>query len=57
MSASPPKPEYKFTFGYTVREHKTPAGLVRLPEEVGASGVNFHDTDLQLTIDALTGTR
>ncbi|HTX91224.1 MAG TPA: xylose isomerase [Anaerolineales bacterium] len=59
-----PKPEHKFTFGlwtvanrgadpfgYAVREHKTPAELVRLLGEVGAYGVNFHDNDL-IPIDA-----
>ncbi|MFH1524524.1 MAG: xylose isomerase [Chloroflexota bacterium] len=59
-----PKPEHKFTFGlwtvgnrgadpfgYAVREHKSPAELVRLLGEVGAYGVNFHDNDL-IPIDA-----
>ena len=59
MSDYTPKPEHKFTFGLwtvgstgrdpfggPVREPKTPAELVRLLGEVGAYGVNFHDTDL-----------
>src|SRR5919108_4807746 len=59
-----PKPEHKFTFGLwtvgnrgadpfgsVVREHKSPADLVRLLGEVGAYGVNFHDNDL-IPIDA-----
>ena len=59
-----PKPEDKFTFGLwtvgnrgadpfgsAVREHKSPADLVRLLGEVGAYGVNFHDNDL-IPIDA-----
>jgi xylose isomerase len=64
MSDFSPKPEHKFTFGLwtvgsrgadpfgsVVREHKTPAELVRLLGEVGAYGVNFHDNDL-IPIDA-----
>jgi len=64
MSDYTPKPEHKFTFGLwtvgnrgadpfgsAVREHKTPAELVRLLGEVGAYGVNFHDNDL-IPIDA-----
>jgi xylose isomerase len=59
MSDYTPKPENKFTFGLwtvgnrgadpfgsVVREHKSPAELVRLLGEVGAYGVNFHDNDL-----------
>jgi xylose isomerase len=64
MSDYTPKPEHKFTFGLwtvgnrgadpfgsVVREHKSPAELVRLLGEVGAWGVNFHDNDL-VPIDA-----
>jgi len=64
MSSYTPKPEHKFTFGLwtvgnrgsdpfgaVVREHKSPADLVRLLGEVGAYGVNFHDNDL-IPIDA-----
>ena len=64
MSDYIPKPENKFTFGLwtvgnrgadpfgsAVREHKSPAELVRLLGEVGAYGVNFHDNDL-IPIDA-----
>jgi xylose isomerase len=64
MSDYTPKPENKFTFGLwtvgnrgadpfgsAVREHKSPAELVRLLGEVGAYGVNFHDNDL-IPIDA-----
>ena len=64
MSDYIPKPENKFTFGLwtvgnrgtdpfgsAVREHKSPADLVRLLGEVGAYGVNFHDNDL-IPIDA-----
>ncbi len=64
MSDYTPKPEHKFTFGLwtvgsrgrdpfgsEVREHKSPAELVRLLGEVGAYGVNFHDNDL-IPIDA-----
>ena len=64
MSNYLPKPEHKFTFGLwtvgnrgadpfgsAVREHKSPADLVRLLGEVGAYGVNFHDNDL-IPIDA-----
>jgi xylose isomerase len=59
-----PKPEHRFTFGLwtvgnrgadpfgaAVRDHKSPADLVRLLGEVGAYGVNFHDNDL-IPIDA-----
>lgn len=59
MTDYTPKPEQKFTFGLwtvgntgrdpfggAVRDAKTPAELVRLLGEVGAYGVNFHDTDL-----------
>jgi len=59
-----PQPDHKFTFGLwtvgnrgadpfgsAVREHKSPADLVRLLGEVGAYGVNFHDNDL-IPIDA-----
>ena len=59
MSDYTPKPEQKFTFGLwtvgntgrdpfggPVREPKTAAELVYLLGEVGAYGVNFHDTDL-----------
>ena len=59
-----PQPDHKFTFGLwtvgnrgadpfgsIVREHKSPADLVRLLGEVGAYGVNFHDNDL-IPIDA-----
>ena len=64
MTDYTPKPEHKFTFGLwtvgsigsdpfggPVREPKSPADLVRLLGEVGAYGVNFHDTDL-IPIDA-----
>lgn len=64
MSDYTPKPQNKFTFGLwtvgnrgvdpfgsAVREHKSPAELVRLLGEVGAYGVNFHDNDL-IPIDA-----
>ena len=64
MTDFTPKPEHKFTFGLwtvgnigsdpfggPVRETKSPADLVRLLGEVGAYGVNFHDTDL-IPIDA-----
>ncbi len=64
MTDYTPKPEHKFTFGLwtvgnigadpfggPVREPKSPADLVRLLGEVGAHGVNFHDTDL-IPIDA-----
>src|SRR6266540_785949 len=64
MTDLSPKPEHKFTFGLwtvgsrgadpfgsAVREHKSPADLVRLLGEVGAYGVNFHDNDL-IPIDA-----
>ena len=64
MSDYTPKSEHKFTFGLwtvgnrgsdpfgsVVREHKSPAELVRLLGEVGAYGVNFHDNDL-IPIDA-----
>ena len=63
MSDYTPKPEHKFTFGLwtvgnrgadpfggVVREHKSPADLVRLLGEVGAYGVNFHDNDLMLRV-------
>ena len=69
MSDYTPKPENKFTFGlwtvgnrgadpfgYTVREGKSPAELVRLLGEVGAYGVNFHDNDL-IPIDATPSER
>jgi xylose isomerase len=59
-----PNPEHKFTFGLwtvgsigsdpfggPVRDVKSPAELVRLLGEVGAYGVNFHDSDL-IPIDA-----
>jgi xylose isomerase len=64
MSDYTPKPEHKFTFGLwtvgnigrdpfggPVRDAKSPAELVHLLAEVGASGVNFHDNDL-VPIDA-----
>ena len=64
MTDYSPKPENKFTFGlwtvgnrgtdpfgFAVREQKTPAELVCLLGEVGAWGVNFHDSDL-IPIDA-----
>ena len=64
MTDYTPKPEHKFTFGLwtvgsiggdpfggPVRETKSPAELVRLLGEVGAYGVNFHDSDL-IPIDA-----
>jgi len=64
MSDYTPKPENKFTFGLWtvgnrgadpfgsfVRDHKSPADLVRLLGEVNAYGVNFHDNDL-IPIDA-----
>jgi len=69
MSDYTPKPENKFTFGLwtvgnrgadpfgsVVREHKSPADLVRLLGEVGAYGVNFHDNDL-IPIDATPSER
>src|SRR5512144_2793401 len=69
MSDYTPKPEHKFTFGLwtvgnrgvdpfgsAVREHKSPADLVRLLGEVGAYGVNFHDNDL-IPIDATLAER
>jgi len=69
MSDYTPKPEHKFTFGLwtvgnrgsdpfgaAVREHKSPADLVRLLGEVGAWGVNFHDNDL-VPIDATSAER
>lgn len=69
MSLYTPKPEHKFTFGlwtvgnrgadpfgYAVREDKSPAELVRLLGEVGAYGVNFHDSDL-IPIDATPSER
>jgi xylose isomerase len=69
MSDYIPKPEHKFTFGLwtvgnrgadpfgsVVREHKSPADLVRLLGEVGAYGVNFHDNDL-IPIDATLAER
>jgi xylose isomerase len=59
MSDYSPKPEHKFTFGlwtvgatgrdpfgYEVRKALSPVELVHLLGEVGAYGVNFHDTDL-----------
>ncbi len=59
MSDYSPKPEHKFTFGlwtvgatgrdpfgYDVRQALSPVQLVHLLAEVGAYGVNFHDTDL-----------
>ena len=64
MSDYTPKPEHKFTFGLwaignigrdpfgaPVRSPKAPAELVYLLGEVGAYGVNFHDSDL-IPIDA-----
>src|SRR5215216_575605 len=64
MTDYTPQPEHKFTFGLwtvgsiggdpfggPVRDVKSPAELVRLLGEVGAYGVNFHDTDL-IPIDA-----
>jgi xylose isomerase len=69
MADYTPKPEHKFTFGlwtvgnrgadpfgYTVRDSKSPAELVRLLGEVGAWGVNFHDNDL-IPIDATPSER
>ena len=69
MSDYIPEPEHKFTFGLwtvgnrgadpfgsVVREHKSPAELVRLLGEVGAWGVNFHDNDL-IPIDATPAER
>ena len=59
-----PQPEHKFTFGLwtvgnvgrdpfggPVREPKSSADLVRLLGEVGAWGVNYHDSDL-IPVDA-----
>src|SRR5688572_1771174 len=64
MTDYTPKPEHKFTFGLwtvgniggdpfggPVRDVKSSADLVRLLGEVGAYGVNFHDSDL-IPIDA-----
>jgi xylose isomerase len=64
-----PKPEHKFTFGLwtvgsvggdpfgaPVRAAKSPAELVYLLGDVGAHGVNFHDTDL-IPIDASAAER
>ena len=69
MADYTPRPENKFTFGlwtvgnrgadpfgYPVREGKSPAELVRLLGEVGAWGVNFHDSDL-IPIDATPSER
>ena len=69
MADYTPKPENKFTFGlwtvgnrgadpfgYAVREGRSPAELVRLLGEVGAWGVNFHDSDL-IPIDATASER
>ena len=69
MSDYTPKPEHKFTFGLwtvgsigsdpfggPVRDAKSPPELVRLLGEVGAYGVNFHDTDL-VPIDATPAER
>jgi xylose isomerase len=69
MTDYTPKPEHKFTFGLwtvgsigsdpfggPVRDAKSPAELVRLLGEVGAYGVNFHDTDL-VPIDATPAER
>jgi xylose isomerase len=69
MTDYTPKPEHKFTFGLwtvgniggdpfggPVRGVKSPAELVRLLGEVGAWGVNFHDTDL-IPIDATAAER
>ena len=69
MSDYTPQSEHKFTFGLwtvgnrgadpfgsVVREHKSPAELVRLLGEVGAYGVNFHDNDL-VPIDATPAER
>jgi xylose isomerase len=69
MTEYTPKPEHKFTFGLwtvgsigsdpfggPVRDAKSPAELVRLLGEVGAYGVNFHDTDL-VPIDATPAER
>ncbi|MCL4265908.1 MAG: xylose isomerase [Anaerolineae bacterium] len=62
-----PQPEHKFTFGLwtvgstgrdpfgePVRKELSPAEIVHLLSEVGAYGVNFHDTDL-IPIDATPG--
>ncbi len=64
MSNYLPQPEHKFTFGLwtvgnvgrdpfggPVREPKSSADLVRLLGEVGAWGVNYHDSDL-IPVDA-----
>lgn len=64
MSSYQPQPEHKFTFGLwtvgnvgrdpfggPVREPKSSAELVRLLGEVGAWGVNYHDSDL-IPVDA-----
>ncbi len=64
MSNYQPLPEHKFTFGLwtvgnvgrdpfggPVREPKSSADLVRLLGEVGAWGVNYHDSDL-IPVDA-----
>ena len=64
MSNYQPQPEHKFTFGLwtvgsvgrdpfggPVREPKSSADLVRLLGEVGAWGVNYHDSDL-IPVDA-----
>ncbi len=64
MSNYQPQPEHKFTFGLwtvgnvgrdpfggPVRDPKSSADLVRLLGEVGAWGVNYHDSDL-IPVDA-----
>ncbi len=64
MTNYQPQPEHKFTFGLwtvgsvgrdpfggPVREPKSSADLVRLLGEVGAWGVNYHDSDL-IPVDA-----
>lgn len=64
MSNFQPLPEHKFTFGLwtvgsvgrdpfggPVRDPKSSADLVRLLGEVGAYGVNYHDSDL-IPVDA-----
>jgi xylose isomerase len=69
MTSYEPQPEHRFTFGLwtvgnpgrdpfgeAVRETRTPVELVHLLAEVGAYGVNFHDSDL-VPIDATAAER
>jgi xylose isomerase len=69
MTDYTPKPEHKFTFGLwtvgnpggdpfgrPVRDVKSPVELVHLLAEVGAWGVNLHDSDL-VPIDATPAER